>query len=462
MRAKPASPPSIATLFHDVRPTRISHVLDHTTVLAHDRYLHWDQMRHRSPPADLSHEEWWLGTRIARRSAEESIPLYRKTGPAFTLVHATPIRQGLHEIDQRLGVSKGRPGIRDLVLGNGKKYLLGNAIMEEAIRSSQLEGASTTRKRAKEMIRRRQTPQNRSEQMILNNYNAMLRVEELATHDLSEEHVFELHRILVSDTLDEPEKAGQFRVDEDEIIVGLSDYTGEAAHVPPPAGELDDRLRLILAFANGHTPDQWIHPVLRALIVHFMIGYDHPFVDGNGRVARALFYWSMMRQGYDLARYLTVSGILRRSPGKYGRSYLFTETDAGDLTYFVDYHIGVIKRSIKELVQYANSRRAETEELQEILEGVGEFNYRQLRLIRHALRHSGFRYTVQSHAHSHAIARSTARIDLTDLVAAGLLRLTLYGRTFEFVPADDLAEKLKQRHAMRMARKKHQGPTESS
>lgn len=54
------------------------------------------------------------------------------------------------------------------------------------------------------------------------------------------------------------------------------------------------------AFPNGHLPDTFIHPAIRAIILHFWLGYDHPFVDGNGRTARALFYWAMLRQNYSL------------------------------------------------------------------------------------------------------------------------------------------------------------------
>jgi Fic family protein len=63
-----------------------------------------------------------------------------------------------------------------------------------------------------------------------------------------------------------------------------------------------------------------------------MLGYEHPFEDGNGRTARALFYWSMLNQGFWLTEFLTVSKILRKAPAKYARSFLYTEQDSNDLT----------------------------------------------------------------------------------------------------------------------------------
>lgn len=237
--------------------------------------------------------------------------------------------------------------MRDLVEGHGRKHLLANSIVEEAIRSSQLEGASTTRRVAKEMIRRGRQPRTHGERMILNNYHAMERIGELARRDLAPADVFELHSILMDGTRDSA-MAGRFRRASDDIVVTLV-HSDETAHVPPDAAELPTRMNQLVAFANDQSPDHWVHPVIRAILLHFMIGYDHPFVNGNGRVARSLFYWSMVRQGYTLAQYLAVSGILRNAPAKYARAYLHTETDGGDLTYFVDYHIGVIIRSIDAL-----------------------------------------------------------------------------------------------------------------
>jgi Fic family protein len=61
-------------------------------------------------------------------------------------------------------------------------------------------------------------------------------------------------------------------------------------HTPPPAAELPARLEAMCDFANSKTPDTFIHPVVRGIFLHFWLAYDHPFVDGNGRTARALFY----------------------------------------------------------------------------------------------------------------------------------------------------------------------------
>ena len=433
----PAPAPSLVELIEEAGDRRLSVLLSDIGVLVSGKYLHWDDLSYRDPPNDFSHKEWWLGVKLARMGSQEAMPFFRKSGPPFVLVHAKPVLKGLHEIDRRLGVPGYQDGVADL-LGNGARQLLVNSVLEEAIRSSQLEGASTTRRRAKEMIRNQTTPENRSERMILNNYRAMLRVDDLSGAELTKEGVFELHKLLVEDTLDDPTKAGRFREDRDNIVVGLNSYSDETAHVPPPAVELPERLDRLVAFANGKTPDDWMHPVLRALIIHFMIGYDHPFIDGNGRVARALFYWSMLREGYGLAKYLTVSRILREAPSKYGKSFLHTETDGGDLTYFVIHHIQVILRSIEALIEYVERQQNRIHEVRRLLRGAPGFNHRQLRLLEHAMRNPGFRYTVQSHARSHRVAASTARVDLMELAKHGFLIRAGHSRQHGFIAIRDM------------------------
>ena len=438
---KPLEPPEITQLFPKASPDRLPVIAREGRILVAGKYVHWDNLRHRDPPEDLTHEEWWLGVKMARMGAQERLPFLDKNGWPFTLVFAAPVREGLHRIDQRLGVWGQRSDVRDIVGGRGRAYVLTNSILEEAITSSQLEGATTTRARAREMIRTGRRPGSVDERMILNNYRAIQRIESLSQGDLTEADVFSLHRMLTEGTLADAGKAGVFREPADDVVVELV-HSHETAHVPPPPSELPDRLDRLLDFANGKTPGDWLHPVLRAIILHFMIGYDHPFVDGNGRVARALFYWAMLRYGYRLAQFLSVSTILRKAPAQYSKSYLLTETDAGDLTYFVDYHLGVISRSIDALLEYVRRKTADIRKLEQKLLRSRDLNNRQVRLLSHALRNPGFRYTVRSHQTSNRITANTARADLVDLAQQELLLWVKQGRKHEFIAPADLPDRL--------------------
>jgi Fic family protein len=298
------------------------------------------------------------------------------------------------------------------------RYLL-SSLMEEAITSSQMEGAATTRDVAKAMIRSRRAPRDRSEQMILNNYRTMQRIRELKDQPLTPRLVLDLHRLVSQDTLDDPADAGRLRPPGKEVVV--DDAYGTVFHVPPPAGKLEQRLELLCRFANGETPAVFLHPVVRAITLHFWLAYDHPFCDGNGRTARALFYWAMLHQGYWLFEFISISSAINKARGQYERSFLLSESDDNDLTYFLLAQVKVIQQAITNLHAYLERKAGEVGALQRRLEGMDGLNHRQLALLRHALRHAGFRYTVLSHQSSHGVSNQTARSDLQKLAGRGLL-----------------------------------------
>jgi len=402
------------------------------------KYVHWDKLRHLTPPGPLTHEDWWLGLKF-RRMQSRSIPLVDTAGLPFSFNLADPLTQHLHEVDS---LARGvvlmpepitNPETRD-------RYLI-RSLIDEAITSSQLEGASTTREVAKRMIREGRRPRDPGEQMIANNYAAMKSIIDRKDRDLTRDMIFDIHRIVTDGTLGDSTGAGRFRRPDEPIIVG--DDQDQVFHVPPPAGQLEARMASMCDFANGRSPAYFIHPMLRSIILHFWLAYDHPFIDGNGRSARALFYWSMLRHGYWLLEFISISKIILQGPAKYGMAFLYTETDENDLTYFLHYHAEVIRRAIAELHDYLNRRMQQVRRTDLELRGLTRLNHRQRDVIGHAVRHPGQRYTIETHRNSHNVVYETARTDLMDLVDQGLFDKRKVGKFWHFSPVSDLEERLK-------------------
>ena len=402
-------------------------------------YLHWDKLRHLTPPAGLTAEEWWLGVKLQRFGQYRPVALEDNRGQAFRFLVPDMVQERLHEIDCLAGGSLRMP--EPVTNPQTRDQYLIRSLMEEAITSSQLEGAVTTREVAKEMIRTGRPARDKSERMILNNYLTMKRIVEIKDQEMTPELVLDLHRRVTEDTLDDPGMSGRFRRPDQQIVV--DDLEGEVYHVPPPAEQLAERCRILCDFANGKTPGFFIHPVVRAILLHFWLAYDHPFVDGNGRTARALFYWAMLHGGFWLFEFISISAILRKAPAKYARSFLYTETDDNDLTYFIVYQAGVIQRAIEELHGYIGRKTEEVRESEARLRALRMFNHRQTDLLRHALKHPHQEYEVLSHQQSHGTAYETARMDLLQLHDKGLLDLRKRGKTMVFSPVPDLAARLR-------------------
>jgi Fic family protein len=407
-------------------------------------YPHWDKLRHLEPPDGLTHEEWWAGLKIGRLDGRRPIPLTDQAGDAFTYSIPDAALRSLHLVDQRAAGEIRMPEVVTTDAQARQQYLV-NSLMEEAIRSSQLEGASTSRRAAKELLRTGRAPKDRSERMIVNNYLAMQYMREEMGDRLTTADVLELQRILTDGTLDDPGASGRLQTPDEARVVVVDRTDGGVLHRPPPAEQLPERLALMCAFANGETDeeDTFIHPVVRGILLHFWLAYDHPFVDGNGRTARVLFFWLLRNQGYWLVEYLSISKILREAPGQYNRSFLLTETDEGDTTYFVLHQLDVIERAIEEMHKYLRRKATEVRDVEQLLRGSGGFNHRQTALLSGALRNADRVYTFISHAKSHGVTHETARTDLRDLADRGLLQIERAGRLYRFRPASDLTARLK-------------------
>jgi len=408
-------------------------------------YLHWDRLRRLPTPDGLTHREWWLTIKVARHDGLRSVALADAIGRPFRFSVPEVTLEALHAIDLctagnlAAGGKVGVPG--QVVNPENRNLFLASSLMEEAITSSQLEGAVTTRKVAAEMIRTGRKPRDVSERMILNNYRTMQRIREFKDSALTPALVFEVHRMITDDTLDDPTAAGRFRRPDEKIVV--SGEYGEVVHTPPIATELPQRMALMCDFANNVTPDAFVHPVVRGIILHFWLAFDHPFVDGNGRTARALFYWSMLRQGYWPFEFISISHILRKAPVKYVRSFLYTETDDNDLAYFVVAQADVIIQALQELSTYIDRKTAELREAESTIRALDLFNHRQSALIIEAVKALGRRYTIKEYQNIHGVVYQTARTDLLDLANRGVLELKKKGKELVFRVPSNIGERLK-------------------
>lgn len=398
------------------------------------KYRPWNKVRIIARQYGFDPKLIWGMISLGRTQLSKKLPLFGFNGKPLRYVVTDDIQQALMQIDQELAGRVVMRASNPMDVIDPDRYIA-NAINEEAIASSMLEGAVTTRKIAKEMLRTKREPKDPGEQMVVNNYRAIEFIRENTDSPLSEEFLFEVQRILTEGTLEEQSAVGRYRrIDEDIKVV--DDRDGEVIHVPPSADELPERINALCRFANDEVEiDHFLHPVIKACVLHFQLGFDHPFCDGNGRTARAIFYWSMLRDKYWLFEYLPISRLIYRGQSKYIRAFLYSELEDFDVTYFLRYKKKIITWAKNELHEYISRKHDEFLKLRKKFQSDGRLNYRQRELLGKIAKKQTGLIAIKAYQGQFRVSYQTARQDLLDLVEWGYLIKLKAGRQWMFAAA---------------------------
>lgn len=403
-------------------------------------YLYWDDFKHKQMPIGIDPRDAWSALKLARGVNRRSTPIADRNGEHFWYTRTDELERVLHVIDQQAGGNVST-SVGALSTHEKRRYLI-SSLMEEAIASSQIEGAVTTRRVAKEMLRTRRPPKDRAEKMILNNYVTVSRISDLVDEPLTPELIVSLQESLTRDALDHSEDCGRLRGDEDDIVIAADDATGgQVLHVPPPASSIGPELLRLCEYANSDE-GAFEHPVLKAVVLHFWLAYLHPFADGNGRTARAVFNLFMLKSGYWLFEYLSISRVILDRRARYYRSFLYSEVDGDDLTYFVTFNLHAIEKALTELWAYLERKSKDDDAIRARVERDSSLNYRQRAILIRALREPDTEFTIDSHRASHNVSYGTSRNDLLGLQNLGYLALHKRGKEYVFRTSGGIADLL--------------------
>lgn len=379
---------------------------------ANNEYWYWSDLKYRQHPNDVSPNELWEVVKLSRLIAIS----FTWNKYNISLPVTNRMQEMCHYFDMNFGGAWGNNSI--IPDADRERYLI-SSLMEEAISSSQMEGASTTRRVAKDMLRKNISPRNRSEQMIYNNYVSIKYIVEHKDDDLTPELLLHIHSLMTQKTLEDKNDAGRIRTTDDVVVE--NSITHEIVHVPPTHTDIPEFVDTLCTFVNdSSSPGTFVHPILKAIFIHFMIAYVHPFVDGNGRTARALFYWYMLKQGYWLTEYLSISRIIYKSKPSYEKSFLYAEADYGDIGYFVTYNLRVLDLAFKELKNYIERKILQKQQSVDFMK-IDNINERQAVILSLIRDNPKIVITIKELESRFAVSHTTARSDVEELVKLGYL-----------------------------------------
>lgn len=378
-----------------------------------EEYDYWDKVKYKKPlPEGVTPEMLWSYVKASR--LKQSVMIWDKYG--IKLCVTSQMQRLCHEFDMLFGSFWSSENDSQSA---ERKYYLASSLMEEAIYSSQMEGASTTRVVAKEMLRKNKSPQNKSQQMIVNNYNTIQYITQHRNDPLTEENLLHIHRLMTENTLDDPNNAGRFRTNDEVVVADV--VANEIVYTPPAYKEIPEFLDAICYMFNEDNPRIFLHPIIKGIIIHFMLAYMHPFVDGNGRTARALFYWYMLKENYWLTEYMSISRVIAKSKKSYEKTFRYSENDENDIGYFVAYNLRALKISFQQLTDYIQRKQKEKKAANAFMAS-GNVNQRQALILQQFAEDPDLVLTVKEVQTRFSVASMTARKDLSELVQQGYLQ----------------------------------------
>lgn len=389
-----------------------------------ERYLNKSETLYRIQNEYLqSGTDIWGDIQRKRKSMSREVPLKDQNGNNFWFLIPPFIDEVIHDIDF---IAKEK--IDELATKEIQSNLILESILDEAFYSSVIEGAFSTKKRTKELVEKK-NPSNKSEKMILNNHNALMYILESLHQNLNEDIFITLHKIITDGTLEEDEISEKYRNDFVYVWADNAVKT-EPIYVAPPHNEVQPMMDDLFKFINSNKP--FIHPVVKACIIHFYIAYVHPFFDGNGRIARAFTYMYLLKNKYEFFKFFSISNVVNKKKNKYYKAIKDTEDYHSDLTYFIITYTEMTKDSIYEVIEKLMKELKHESLMQTLVNDEVFLNDRQTKYINYMKRKDNNITTIDNYQKRMKVAYETARRDLTELAELGLFKKVKKGKKYIF------------------------------
>jgi Fic family protein len=219
-----------------------------------------------------------------------------------------------------------------------------DALIRAAHASTAIEGNPLTLEEVSQLAQGRKITATRKAQQEVLNYLRVL--EDIGKYqeqnEITEKNILKLHRDITKEILDNPEHEGKYR--ELQVYVG-NRITGEVIFMPPSPEKVPALMGEFIEWLNSNDSSQ-LNPVLIAGIAHYEFVRIHPFVDGNGRSARALATLILSLKEFDIKKFFALDDYYDSDRMAYYRALNSVDQKTLDLTGWIEYFTDGVLLSI--------------------------------------------------------------------------------------------------------------------
>jgi hypothetical protein len=355
-------------------------------------YLHWEEINQiPSPVQSVNHKQWWQLLKAKRRARLQSLPFATAQFPFYWVLDDGLLKK-LTLIDR---------GFANQFRIEDPRFLYGFA--SEAIASSQLSGIQISTEVAEDFLYSGRPAENENETIILNHLKALEFLGEHRNNNLSEEMLLKIY----SEINTHHPPLSHFVLQRDEIIKSMIDFANRDETALPG----------------------FMHPLLKAMTLHFMMIHYRPFESGNERIGRILFYWTLLKSDYGLMEYVSISSVILKNIEACHRSFLYVESDEGDITYFFNQQLKIILEALENLMQtFKQQDHAQQQLLTQ--PNCEKLNPRQCAILEEMRRYPERKYRLATYKSRFKITYETSRTDLMKLAKLNLAYQWKEGKAF--------------------------------
>jgi len=297
-----------------------------------------------------------------------------------------------------------------------------DALIKAAHASTAIEGNPLTLEEVSQLAEGREVMASRkAKQEVLNYLNVLERIEKYQNGGkVTEKSILRMHRDITKRTLENIEHEGNYR--EIQVYVG-NRITGEVTFMPPTPHDVPMLMGGLIEWLNSDD-SYGLSPVLVAGIAHYEFVRIHPFVDGNGRTARALATLILHLKEFDIKRFFALDDYYDGDRMAYYAALRSVDQKTLDLTGWIEYFTDGVHISISKVREAV--LRLSLEKHKKEVRGQIALTERQMKIIEHIQRNG--RITTGETAKMFNITRQAALKELSRLVELKVVRPEGRGR----------------------------------
>lgn len=388
-----------------------------------NEYPYWDKIKYLVHSESES-EVFWGSIKLLREMTKKQTQIKSKNNKTFTYSKMLTIENTLKTIDFNRFIKKNFS-----LTDDQKNELIEKNCLAESIAAVRIEGVDISQTEARKLLRGQVSPNTMVEHLIVNMYQEMRAISINSSRgEMSIELLMNLHKNLLKKAVSEDD-LGRFRTRDEHVVIMKNEK--EIAFEPPDIDFIEDQIQGFCDYANNRDKSKDIHPVTKAILLHFWLIYLHPFKDGSVRIARVIFYCYLMKNGYeDFIQYISLSHAISKSQISYANAFIYSVQDDEDVSYFIDYNL---KRIADAFSTFENNVKKEKEGSKEVIKYYQyNLNKRQLRFVKELENYPEVHGSITAYMALNKISRRTAEYDFRQLIDQKIITKEKTGRKVYF------------------------------